>query len=281
MCVFLHLERECDEGNFELGKTYSTQATQTPMWRCMLSRGILGTGAFAAGIAAEGGVLAVSARFAANNNRMIRELVMEIVRLEQFPLKPSRLRCLYLIPPANTGALRRWLGLSGGRCRVLEVRTSVGRYHFADERYLDIYRHDTIGKWWQAAEQYWQMNEQDGPTAEVLYEGEFTVVRLRNELVSGLTGPGPIGKEHVMAESGEYFKTGDKPGDGVFICLNCIRKGKAKGGEFKPGSFANRGPDRKNTPLPACPVCDAGQSTEWVCLFGKWQVSHDGEPAPE
>lgn len=84
-----------------------------------------------------------------------------------------------------------------------------------------------------------------------------------------------------MAEPGQYFKMGDKPGDGVFLCWNCIQEGRAKGGEFKPGSFANHGPDRRDMPLPACPVCDAGQNTEWVCLLGKRQVSWDGEPAPE
>ena len=108
----------------------------------------------------------------------LREVVWEDIRKTEFPDRPSRQRCIWLIP--NQNGLRFWLHQMGVNVRdigwqVVRVRVQ-GRLHKANQNYLlrdTEPMPDTIEK----ARKYWRGDEVEGEaeTEEILFEGRMRV----------------------------------------------------------------------------------------------------------
>lgn len=107
---------------------------------------------------------------------LLREFVFEQVRQESFPGKPSRLRCIWLIPH-DEQLLAQWCATAPGQCRAFEVE-AAGNFHHGRSRYL---KPESVGvpELRIAARRYWteQPTGDRSETTELLCEGEIKVIR--------------------------------------------------------------------------------------------------------
>jgi hypothetical protein len=136
----------------------------------------------------EKGLLACAASVLTHQAKLLRELIFEQVRSESFPGKPSRLRCIWLIPH-DRDLLLKWSSTAPKRnFRVYEVDSS-GNIHQGLNRYL-IPECFGVGQLRENAKFYWsepvQAAEQN---AEILCEGEIRIlseVKIRASRGDGL-----------------------------------------------------------------------------------------------
>jgi hypothetical protein len=108
--------------------------------------------------------------------KLVREYVIEEVRRESFPDKPSRLRGIWLIPH-NPEVLDRWAATAPkNQFQAFEVEVE-GRFHHGASKYL---RSDCIGveAVRENARRYWsEPADPLGESAEILADGEVKVLR--------------------------------------------------------------------------------------------------------
>jgi len=115
--------------------------------------------------------------------RVLREIIFELERINNFPIKPSRLSCVYLID--NNNDIQLWkdmLGINGNEYTFYEFepiepsKFKIGDFnikelkHKADAKWLEI-GVDNINKIKQNAIQYWKGNLTKSPLNEILYYG--------------------------------------------------------------------------------------------------------------
>ena len=112
---------------------------------------------------------------------LIRELVFEDVRLQQFPSLPSRKSCAFLFREEHAELWWKKLGGPTARRPIAEV-VATGEAHFGDEQYL---RADCIpyDEHCEKAVLYWKGTPEDrAEREEVVFFGEFEVVSIWQSL---------------------------------------------------------------------------------------------------
>ncbi len=137
----------------------------------------------------ERGLIACAAAVLDHQAELLRELVFEQVRQESFPEKPSRLRCMWLIPH-DQELLARWCAsINSESYRVFEVEAE-GRVHVGANKYLRVQcLSGNVLR--ENARRFWSPLANGGDQVEILCEGEIRIV---NELKMGAENGGVWGK---------------------------------------------------------------------------------------
>lgn len=114
------------------------------------------------------------------NGMLYREHVLEHVRATEFPDKPSRLGCIFLLRTLPEAIRFRNAFNRLGVIHEVSINTSHGAMHFGDynfaERIANIQFMEGMPK---LAREYWSVVQSD--TVEVLFSGPVTVVRRHQE----------------------------------------------------------------------------------------------------
>lgn len=107
---------------------------------------------------------------------LLKEYIFEEVRTSDFPNKPSRKKCMFLVPydvDIFDYALNLQYGLTNRT--LLEIETiEGGQLHFADLTLLNCNSHKHSEKV-EAAKQYWEGTKNINLYTEVLFSGQFKV----------------------------------------------------------------------------------------------------------
>lgn len=107
----------------------------------------------------------------------IREQAFELVRLEQFPHRPSRTKCLWVCETEDEA--RRWLKTLNNQENSfqilrLEVAEGANLHTASDGHILQAYESDDHLT--QSAQAYWRGEATEGGLTEILLEGSETVL---------------------------------------------------------------------------------------------------------
>jgi hypothetical protein len=116
---------------------------------------------------------------------VLRELIFEEVRTQEFPSRPSRERCLWLAP--SWQAVQFWQRWGPCRKQWFKVRLLAGRFHLADAALLTT-EDQTIAEVRDQARAYWTGDiAPDHVRAELLFEGDLQVLAALDpgDLVNG------------------------------------------------------------------------------------------------
>lgn len=124
----------------------------------------------------EKGLLGCAGSVLSQQAELARELAFELVRLESFADKPSRLRCVWLIPH-DEELLKLWCATVGnGQCHAFEV-DATGRFHTGGSKHLKpvCYSGEELR---EHARRYWSepVNAR-AEQVEILCEGEINILR--------------------------------------------------------------------------------------------------------
>ena len=110
---------------------------------------------------------------------LLKEYIFEEVRTFDFPNKPSRKKCMFLVPydvDIFDYALNLQYGLTNRT--LLEIETiEGGQLHFADLTLLNCNSHKHSEKV-VAAKQYWEGTKNINLYTEVLFSGQFKVTSI-------------------------------------------------------------------------------------------------------
>lgn len=112
-----------------------------------------------------------------------KELLFELVRRDDFPDRPSRSRCVWFLEDSDE-AQAFWTSqgmLMQGRRVVVDVEAIEGRLHRASAKWLNVPLRASMQHHIEAARAYWRGEDASGPSTEILFEGDWRVLRLREE----------------------------------------------------------------------------------------------------
>jgi hypothetical protein len=108
---------------------------------------------------------------------LLKEYVFEDIRINEFPNKPSRKKCIFLAPQSlNLKHYAKKMNF-GEELVYLEIQPlNDSKIHFANIGLLncDTLAHEIKVK---NAREYWQGNAEITDDTEVLYEGEFIITK--------------------------------------------------------------------------------------------------------
>jgi hypothetical protein len=108
-----------------------------------------------------------------------REFAFEIVRREQFPTRPSRMSCIFLIPD-DAASVRFWwqqLQTQGkkGKRQLFRVKAEGPPHHRVSQDLLMPLQTCAIDEWTSRAHRYWADQPDVCERDEVLLVGKVTV----------------------------------------------------------------------------------------------------------
>lgn len=106
--------------------------------------------------------------------KLVRELQMEISRLEISPASPSRQTCLWCVETLSEA--KAWLNELGGSGRILEL-SATGTITVVDAAWLPT-EVPTLSEFALAGASYWRGELSPSPQLEVLFSGTATVVAI-------------------------------------------------------------------------------------------------------
>lgn len=113
---------------------------------------------------------------AKNTGEVLKEYVFEEIRAAEFPDKPSRRRCMFLLPPqASPDEVAAFLKLDPSARWLIEIEVLEGATHQADMKHLNCSGsdHSTMAT---SARAYWgQPGADDAADGEVLFCGRFRI----------------------------------------------------------------------------------------------------------
>lgn len=109
---------------------------------------------------------------------LLKEYIFEDVRYSQFPSRPSRKQCLYLLPIlADVDQFATQFGFDLAKKTIVEIETlQDDNIHFADISLLDcnLYSHDDKIA---SAKKYWA-GVPLAQSTEILYTGDFRITKV-------------------------------------------------------------------------------------------------------
>lgn len=116
-----------------------------------------------------------------NQSRAVRETICEMVRLSDYPDKPSRLKCLYVCKTLEE--VQKWKeNFEGFNRKVLQLveLTSDGMSFTGDASFLPEVNGDSFDKKKEQAKRYWS-GELQGELVETILGGKIKVERIIEE----------------------------------------------------------------------------------------------------
>lgn len=113
--------------------------------------------------------------------RLLREVIFEDIRLNYFPLKPSRLKCVFLVDfLSNIEIWKTYLGINGRYVIYhfekvdpnicTDDKSIVEKEHRTDAKLLEVDINDTV-KVEENAHKYWDSRFTSNPLIEILFYG--------------------------------------------------------------------------------------------------------------
>jgi len=109
---------------------------------------------------------------------LLKEFVFEDIRQQEFPLKPSRRRCLFAFAFNDPNAYAAKLQFPRDKYQLFSVSAEPdARIHYADLACLDVNLLDYSG-YVAAARKYWNGADPNSINTEVLLEGAFMLSRV-------------------------------------------------------------------------------------------------------
>lgn len=110
---------------------------------------------------------------------LTKEFQFEQVRQIEFPNKPSRMRCMFLLPSTvDPRAYLRGMGFQEAGKTILEIETADdANLHLATFSLLNCNTLPPDGQIEQAR-QYWSESDTIPEETEVLFEGKFKIVKI-------------------------------------------------------------------------------------------------------
>jgi hypothetical protein len=117
-------------------------------------------------------------RYLDNSSRSIRETIAEMVRIQEFPSYPSRLRCLYVTRTYNEVLEWKKVFESYNRkiIQIVKLKTD-GNYFVGDGNYLPDLETTSFDRKIEQARFYWK-GYSDGVFPEVLIDGNIEVLEI-------------------------------------------------------------------------------------------------------
>ena len=109
---------------------------------------------------------------------LLKEYIFEDIRINEFPDKPSRMKCIFLAPQSvDLKEFAKMMNF-GGELKYLEIQPlDDSKVHFANISLLNCDPLDHEVKINNARE-YWNGNDEITKDTEVLYEGEFIITQV-------------------------------------------------------------------------------------------------------
>jgi hypothetical protein len=108
------------------------------------------------------------------NIRLVRELIFESVRMENFHDYPSRKTCIWLIPD-DEEHINQWKNNLPGSTHKIYRANCSGKIHYANPKFLEG-GSISISSWTDRARRYWTGEDAEESRTEVLFEGKLSVV---------------------------------------------------------------------------------------------------------
>ncbi|TDQ33389.1 DUF2441 domain-containing protein [Zeaxanthinibacter enoshimensis] len=106
--------------------------------------------------------------------KWIREEIFEKTRVEFDPNLPSRKKGIWL---TNKNNLKKWWDiLNSDQCRIYKVQIEKGKIFTTDEHYCEL-QNFSIEEFKNNAKKYWKGDLTNEPIVEILFEGEFKVLK--------------------------------------------------------------------------------------------------------
>jgi hypothetical protein len=110
---------------------------------------------------------------------LIKEYVFEEIRADEFPDKPSRRRCMFLLPPkVDPETAAAYLNFKATHYGLIEIEPIGGVFHHAKMDLLKCSGGDYATMAARAREYWTEIAADDDPSGEVLFFGDFTITRI-------------------------------------------------------------------------------------------------------
>ena len=109
-------------------------------------------------------------------SELLKEYIFEEVRQKEFPEKPSRKNCMFLVPiEVNLNNYCKNMGFNTNQLTMLEVDIeNDSKYHFADFTLLNcnnLIHDEKVEK----AKEYWNGTDRRDMNTEILFRGKFKI----------------------------------------------------------------------------------------------------------
>lgn len=109
-----------------------------------------------------------------HNLKIIREIIFESVRANEFPELPSRQTSMWVIPRNDKGNLDYWCKTLNNSKELLTLELT-GTVHKVDESHLNQNNFTKLNDYYESARLYWSGTTRNG-NFEFLFEGKGFVV---------------------------------------------------------------------------------------------------------